>query len=314
MAVRPLSPAAPSSPAVFRRHPTVWSRRLPPVPAEPGVPGVGRYGAGHAPHPVLRGARPVPVQRPHLRRAGGRAVVPRLGAGRDRPPRAVREGRGRRLPRHGHPRRARRGRRRRLPVQPDPGRGARLRGHRRRRARPDPPQRHLPALLPVAGDRGAEGALAAGHRLGRADHRHRHDRARHRLGPGRHDHHRDPRRRPLRRQRVEDLHHQRHQRRPRHHRGEDRPDPAPQGHEPGRARAGHGRLRAGPEPGEDRPPQPGHRRAGLLRRVRCRSPTCSGRRARASSTWCTTCPRSASRSPPPASPRPRRRWAGRSTT
>ncbi len=58
--------------------------------------------------------------------------------------------------------------------------------------------------------------------VGRADHRHRDDRARHRLRPGVDEHHRGPRRRPLRRQRSEDVHHQRHQRRPRDHRSEDR--------------------------------------------------------------------------------------------
>jgi hypothetical protein len=51
------------------------------------------------------------------------------------------------------------------------------------------------------------------------------------------DHHGDPRRRPLRRQRLQDVHHQRHQRRPRDHRGQDRPDPEAQGHEPGGAGA-----------------------------------------------------------------------------
>ena len=91
----------------------------------------------------------------------------------------------------------------------------------------DAAQRHLPAVLPHAVHRRAEGAVAAGHLLRRADHRHRDDRARHRVRPRVDDHHRRPRRRPLRRQRVEDLHHQRHQRRPRDHRGEDRPDAAP---------------------------------------------------------------------------------------
>ena len=91
----------------------------------------------------------------------------------------------------------------------------------------DAPQRHLPPLLPHPHHRRAEGALAPGDLLRRADHRHRDDRAGHRLRPGVDDHHRGPRRRPLRRQRLEDVHHQRHQRRPRHHRGEDRPDPAP---------------------------------------------------------------------------------------
>ena len=50
--------------------------------------------------------------------------------------------------------------------------------------------------------RGAEAALAARHRVRRADHRGRHDRARRRLGPGRHAHQRQARRRQLRRQRV----------------------------------------------------------------------------------------------------------------
>ncbi len=89
-------------------------------------------------------------------------------------------------------------------------------------------------------------ALAAGHLLGRAHHRHRHDRAGHRLGPGVDVDHRHPRRRPLRRQRLEDVHHQRHQRRPRHHRGEDRPRPsATRACRLARARAGHGRASSG---------------------------------------------------------------------
>ena len=157
-------------------------------------------------------------------------------------------------------------------------------------------------------------ALAAGHRVGRADHRHRHDRAGHRLGPRVDVDHRDPRRRPLRRQRLEDVHHQRHQRRPRHHRGEDRPEPAPQGHVAARPRAGHGRLRARPQPRQDRPALPGHRRAVLHRRRACPSTTCSATRARGSCSWCTTCRRSGCRSPSPASPRPAPRSAGRSTT
>ena len=52
-------------------------------------------------------------------------------------------------------------------------------------------------------------------------------------------HHRDPRRRPLRRQRGQDVHHQRHQRRPGDHRGEDRPGAEAQGHvAAGRSRRG----------------------------------------------------------------------------
>ena len=94
--------------------------------------------------------------------------------------------------------------------------------HHRRRARHHAAQRHLPALLPRLRHRRAEAALAARHRVRRADHRRRHDRARRRLRPRRHPHQRQPRRRPLRRQRQQDLHHQRHQRRPRHHRRADR--------------------------------------------------------------------------------------------
>ena len=69
-----------------------------------------------------------------------------------------------------------------------------------------------------------------GHRLRRADHGDRHDRARHRLRPRLDADDGRPRRRRLRRRRLEDVHHERHQRRPRRHRGEDRPGAAAQGH------------------------------------------------------------------------------------
>ena len=85
------------------------------------------------------------------------------------------------------------------------------------------------------------------------------------------------------------------------------PDAAARGHEPARARARHGRLRAGPQPREGRAARAGHRRAVLHRRARCRSTTCSASRARASRTSSTTCRRSDSRSRWPASPRPRPR-------
>ena len=67
-------------------------------------------------------------------------------------------------------------------------------------------------------------ALVPRHRLRRADHRDRHDRAGHRIRPGGHRDHRRPRRRRVRPQRREDVHHQRHQRRPRDRRRQDRPD------------------------------------------------------------------------------------------
>ena len=77
---------------------------------------------------------------------------------------------------------------------------------------------------------------------------------------------RDPRQRPLRRQRRQDLHHERHQRRPRDHRGQDRPvENAPRDVAADR-RARHGRLRARPQPRQGRHALPGHRRAVLQRR------------------------------------------------
>ncbi len=139
--------------------------------------------------------------------------------------------------------------------------------HRRQRPRHHAPQRHLPAVLPPPVQRGAEAALAARHLLRRADHGRGHDRAGHRLRPRLDDHHRHPGRRRLHRQRLQDVHHQRHQRRPRDHSGEDRSDPEAQGHVAHDHRARHGGLRAGPQPGEDRPPLPGHRGAVLHRRA-----------------------------------------------
>ena len=67
--------------------------------------------------------------------------------------------------------------------------------HRRHRARHQPAQRHLPAVLPELLQRRAEAALAARHRVRRADHRGRDDRAGRRLRPGRHPHQRQARRR-----------------------------------------------------------------------------------------------------------------------
>ena len=125
----------------------------------------------------------------------------------------------------------------------------------------------LPYFLAL-GRRRAKGPVAARHLLGRAGHRHRHDRAGHRVRPGLDDDDRPAGRRRLRGERVQDLHHQRHQRRPRHHRGQDRPDPAPPRHVAARAGAGHGGLRAGPQPRQDRDARPGHGRAVLHRRAR----------------------------------------------
>ena len=79
-------------------------------------------------------------------------------------------------------------------------------------------------------------------------------------------HARPPRRRRLGAVRLEDVHHQRHQRRPGAGGRPDRPGrrgrPGPQ---PARGRARDGRLRARPQPGQDRPEGAGHRRAVLRR-------------------------------------------------
>ena len=69
--------------------------------------------------------------------------------------------------------------------------------------------------------------------------------------------------RPLRPQRLEDLHLQRHPRRPGDRGRAHRPRRRPQGHQPARRRARHGGLRARPQPRQDRPARPGHRRAVL---------------------------------------------------
>ena len=171
----------------------------------------------------------------------------------------------------------------------------------------------LPVLPPLL-HRRAAGSAGCPASLGRAHHRDRHDRARHRLRPGVDVDHRDPRRRPLRRERLEDVHHQRHQRRPRHHRGEDRPDPAAQGHVAARPRAGHGGLRAGPQPRQDRAARPGHRRAVLQRRAGAgRQP--ARRRGRGVPHLVANLPAGAAVDRRrPASPRPAPRSTGRSTT
>ncbi len=81
-------------------------------------------------------------------------------------------------------------------------------------------------------------------------------------------HHRRRQGRPLPRQRLQDVHQQRHQRRPGHRGRAHRPRGRPQGHQPAGPRARHGGLRARPQPGQDRAARPGHRRALLHRRRR----------------------------------------------
>ena len=94
----------------------------------------------------------------------------------------------------------------------------------------------------------------------------------------------------LRGQRRQDLHHQRHQRRPRDHGRADRSRGRPPRPQPAGGRAGHGGLRARAEPGEDRPARAGHGGAVLQRRARARARTCSARRAPASCIWSPTSP------------------------
>ena len=232
-----------------------------------------------------------------------------------RPARAVRHRRRRRVPRHGRARGVRRRRGRRLPLQPGGRRGAAV---RRRRRAPGSGSRCTTTSASPTSSRSATDEQKArwlpGHRVRRAHHRDRDDRAGHRLRPRVDEHHGHPRRRPLRGERRQDVHHQRHQRRPRDHRGQDRPGAATRGHEPARDRARDGRVRAGPQPREGRPARAGHRRAVLHRRPGAGRRTCSASRARGSRTSSTTCRRSGCRSRWPASPPPRPRSAGRSTT
>ena len=110
-------------------------------------------------------------------------------------------------------------------------------------------------------------------------------------------HHGDPRRRPLRRERLQDLHHQRDQRRPGDHRGQDRPDAAPHGHEPAGARARHGGVRARAATWTRSASTPRTPPSCSSTTCACRSRTCSGRRrGRASPSSSRTCPRSGCRS------------------
>ena len=104
------------------------------------------------------------------------------------------------------------------------------------------------------------------------------------LRPPGHPHDGRRRRRPLRAQRPEDLHLQRHPRRPGRRGGADRPGRRAPGHLAARRRARHGGLRARPQPRQDRPARAGHRRAVLQPTSGCRRRTSSARRARASST------------------------------
>ena len=88
-----------------------------------------------------------------------------------------------------------------------------------------------------------------------------------RVGPGVDDDDRDPRRGPLRGERLQDLHHERDQRRRGGDGREDRSGAASPGDVVAGAGARHGGVRAGPQPGQDRDARPGHGGALLRRRA-----------------------------------------------
>ena len=264
-AVHPVPPLAlprSGSAGRWRRPggPATLSARL--VPSSPWLVARQRIrstvGIGGA--QAVRGrARHVPGLGASVHRQGDDPPQRRVGSRGHHAQRGVRQVGRQRLPRHGHPDGARWRRGGGLPLQRGHRGGDPARRDQRRRARLDAPQRHLPALLPHPLRRRAEGPLAARNRKRRARHGHRHDGARYRLGPRLDVDHCHSRRRPLRRQRLEDLHHQRHQRRPRDHGGEDRPKPTARGDLTVGDRTGHARVRAGPQPREDRPARAGHR-------------------------------------------------------
>ena len=218
--------------------------------------------------PVRRNPRAVPRGVRHVRRAGDGPPPRALGGVGNRRPRRVHVRRGQRVPRHRRPRRVRRRGGRRLPLQRRDRRGAAACRRQRRWPRHHPAQRRLPAVLQPAGERRAEEALAAGDLCRRTDHRRGDDRTRHRLRSGVDGDQRGPRWRALRRQRLEDVHHQWDQRRPRDHRREDRPCAAPSGDVAAHRRARHAGIRARPQPRQGRHARPGHRRAVLHRRPR----------------------------------------------
>ena len=143
------------------------------------------------------------------------------------------------------------------------------------------------------GPQGREDRLPRDHRAGR------------RLRRRRHPHHGDPRRRRIRDQRLQDLHHQRPARRLHRPRRQDRPRGAPRRDHPLRRRPARRERREGPRlqrlrrAGEDGDARLRHRRARLRRRPRPGRARCSARTARAS----TTSPgssRASAWSPPPA--------------
>ena len=138
---------------------------------------------------------------------------------------------------------------------------------------------HRRALRAQLRQRGAEAALAAAHGERRARRRHRDDRARRRFRPQGHSHEGGARRRPLCRQRLEDLHHQRlHRDDPDAGRAHGCRGPQARPVDPDGRDEGPGRLPRRPRAGQDGHDRPGHRGALLRGRARARRTACSAAR------------------------------------
>ena len=136
------------------------------------------------------------------------------------------------------------------------------------------PDRHGPAPDPPARHRGAEGEVPRTGPEGREDRQPRDHRAGRRLRRRRDPHDGAPRRRRIRHQRLQDLHHQRPARRLHRPRLQDRPGRAPRRHHPLRRRPARRERREGPRlhrlgrAGEDGDARLRHRRTRLRRRPR----------------------------------------------
>ena len=141
---------------------------------------------------------------------------------------------------------------------------------------------HRRALRAQLRQRGAEAALAAAHGERRARRRHRDDRAGRRFRPQGHSHEGGARRRPLCRERLEDLHHQRlHRDDPDAGRAHGRRGPQARPVDPDGRDEGPGRLPRRPRARQDGHDRPGHRGALLRGRARARRTACSvARKAR----------------------------------
>ncbi|CAA9212441.1 MAG: Acyl-CoA dehydrogenase, partial [uncultured Acetobacteraceae bacterium] len=223
---------------------------------------LARRRLGRAAYRAQRGARNVPRRGAALLRAARRAAPPAVGAGRHRAALLVAGGRGAGA------------------AVPDAGGGARRRGRGFRAFRRDHrgdrvlqrQRRRLPAAFGHRGalhrrprHAGAQARVAAADGAGRADRRHRHDRAGHGERPQSVADHGQEGRRPLRHRRVEDVHQQRAERGAGHRGGEDRSGGGAEGHQPDLRRGRHAGVLARAQLGEDRAARAGHVGAVLRR-------------------------------------------------